>query len=82
MHLRTSDPIQSTFGTVRHRTDRAKVCVPRETMLAFIYKPGMCAEKRWQRIRGFNCLAKVIAGVKLKDGIEVEEPKNENRDAT
>ena len=73
VHLRTSNPIESTFGTIRHRTDRAKGCVSREGMLTMIYKLGLCAEKRWRRIRGFNHLAKVIAGVKFKDGIEVTE---------
>ena len=74
VHLRSTNPIESTFATIRHRTDRAKGCVTRETMLTFVYKLGMCAEKRWQRIRGFEHLAKVITGVKFKDGIEVTEP--------
>ena len=74
VHLRTTNPIESTFGTIRHRTDRTKGCVTRETMLTFVYKLGMCAEKRWQRIRGFDHLAKVITGVKFKDGIEVTDP--------
>lgn len=73
VHLRTTNPVESTFGTIRHRTDQAKGCVTRNTMLAMIYKLGMCAEKRWRRIRGFNHLAKVIEGVKFKDGIEVTE---------
>lgn len=74
VHLRSTNPIESTFATIRHRTDRAKGCVTRETMLTFVYKLGRCAEKRWQRIRGFEHLAKVITGVKFKDGIEVTEP--------
>jgi transposase-like protein len=78
VHLRTTNPIESTFGTIRHRTDRAKGCVTRQTMLTFVFKLAMCAEKRWQRIRGFNHLAKVITGVKFQDGIEV---KDSNRDA-
>jgi transposase-like protein len=71
-HLRTTNPIESTFGTIRHRTDRAKGCVTRETMLAMIFKLGMAAEKRWRRIRGFDYIAKVITGVRFKDGVEVE----------
>lgn len=81
VHLRTTNPIESTFGTIRHRTDRAKGCVTRDTMLAFIYKLGMCAEKRWRRIRGFNHLAQVIAGVKFKDGIEVTDEKTDSKAA-
>ena len=73
VHIRTTNPIESTFATIRHRTDRTKGCVTRDTMLTMIYKLGMCAEKRWRRIRGFNHLAKVIAGVKFKDGIEVTD---------
>jgi transposase-like protein len=75
LHLRTTNPIESTFATIRHRTDRAKGCVTRDTMLAFVYKLGTCAEKRWRRIRGFEHLAKVITGVKFKDGIEVTESR-------
>lgn len=71
VHLRTSNPIESVFGTIRHRTDQARGCVTRDTMLAFIYKLGMCAESRWCRIRGFQHLAKVITGVPFKDGVEV-----------
>ena len=46
------------------------------TMLAMLYKLGMSAERRWRRIRGFNNLAKVVEGVKFKDGVEV----NDNRE--
>ena len=81
MHIRTTNPIESTFATIRHRTDQAKGCVSRNTMLAMIYKLGMCAEKRWRRIRGFDCLAKVIEGVKFRDGIEVSNETEDNRDA-
>jgi len=82
VHIRTTNPIESTFATIRHRTDQAKGCVSRNTMLAMIYKLGMSAEKRWRKIRGFNHLAKVIHGVKFKDGIEVNNDKTEsNRDA-
>jgi len=71
VHIRTTNPIESTFATIRHRTDRAKGCVSRGTMLAMIYKLGMSAEQRWRRIRGSSYLAKVIDGVKFRDGIEV-----------
>ncbi len=81
MHIRTTNPIESTFATVRHRTGRAKGCVSRNTMLAMIYKLGMSVEKRWRRIRGFPYLAKVIEGVRFKDGIEVSSNTDDNRDA-
>lgn len=70
VHLRTTNPIESTFATIRHRSDRAKGCVSRDSMLAFVFKLGLAAEKRWRRIRGFERLAKVIEGVKFTDGVE------------
>ena len=81
VHIRTTNPIESTFATIRHRTDRTKGCVSRNTMLAMIYKLGMSAEKRWRRIRGFNYLAKVINGVKFRDGVEVSSDTDECRSA-
>jgi len=77
VHLRTTNPIESTFATIRHRTDQTKGCITRDTMLSFVYKLGLCAEKRWRRIRGFEHLAKVITGVTFKDGIEVSESREE-----
>jgi transposase-like protein len=81
VHLRTTNPIESSFGTIRHRTERAKGCVTRETMLTFIFKLALCAQKRWHRIRGFTHLGKVITGVKFKDGIEVTKEKADRRAA-
>jgi putative transposase len=69
--LRTTNPIESSFGTIRHRTKRSKGCLSRDGMLHMIFKLGECAEKNWRRLRGFDYLAKVITGVKFKDGIEV-----------
>jgi putative transposase len=69
--LRTSNPIESTFGTIRHRTKRSKGCLTRDGMLHMMFKLGMCAEKKWRKLRGFNDLGKVITGAKFKDGIEV-----------
>lgn len=71
--IRTTNPIESTFATIRHRTKRSKGCLSRDSMLHMMFKLGRCAEKRWHRLRGFNHLAKVINGVKFKDGIEVEK---------
>ena len=70
-HIRTTNPVESAFATIRHRTDRAKGCVSRATMLAMLYKLGMEAQKRWRRIRGFGYLARVIEGVAFRDGVEV-----------
>lgn len=71
--LRTTNPIESTFGTIRHRTKRSKGCLTRDGMLHMTFKLGMCAEQNWHRLRGFDVLAKVITGVPFKDGIEVKK---------
>jgi len=71
--IRTSNPIESTFATIRHRTKRSKGCLSRDGMLHTMFKLGQCAEKQWRRLRGFDYLAKVITGVKFKDGIEVTD---------
>ncbi len=71
--IRTSNPIESTFATIRHRTKRSKGCLSRDGMLHMIFKLGQCAEKKWRRLRGFDYLTKVITGVKFKDGVEVTE---------
>ena len=70
--LRTTNPIESSFGTIRHRTKRSKGCLSRDGMLHMTFKLGECAEKNWRRLRGFDYLAKVINGVKFRDGEEVK----------
>ncbi|MCU7879991.1 MAG: transposase, partial [Candidatus Thiodiazotropha sp. (ex Lucinoma aequizonata)] len=71
--IRTSNPIESTFGTIRHRTKRSKGCLSRDGMLHMMFKLGLCAEKKWRRFRGLDYLAKVVTGIKFKDGVEVTE---------
>jgi transposase-like protein len=73
IHIRTSNAIESTFATIRHRTERTKGCLTRDGMLSMIFKLGMSAEKNWRRLRGFEWLAKVISGVTFRDGIEVQQ---------
>jgi len=68
--LRTTNPIESTFGTIRHRTTRTKGCLTRDGMLHMLFKLGQCAEKTWRRLRGFKELPKVVAGIPFIDGIE------------
>jgi transposase-like protein len=70
--IRTTNPIESTFATIRHRTTRAKGCLSRDGMLHMLFKLGQSAEKTWRRQRGFDVLAKVITGVQFKDGIEID----------
>jgi transposase-like protein len=71
--IRTSNPIESTFATIRHRTKRSKGCLSRDGMLHMMFKLGQCAQKKWRRQRGFEYLAQVITGVKFRDGIKVTD---------
>ena len=70
-HLRTTNVIESSFATVRHRTVRSKGCLSNKTALAMIFKLAEAAEKSWRRLDGHNQLPKVIHGIKFTDGIEV-----------
>ena len=70
-HLRTTNVIESSFATVRHRTVRSKGCLSNKTALAMIFKLAEAAEKSWRRLDGHNQLPKVILGEKFFDGIEV-----------
>jgi len=70
-HLRTTNPIESAFATVRHRTIRSKGCLSNNTALAMIFKLAQAAEKSWRRLKGYDLLPKVVLGVKFNDGIEV-----------
>jgi transposase-like protein len=73
-HLRTTNVIESSFATVRHRTVRSKGCLSNKTALAMIFKLAEAAEKSWRRLNGHNQLPKVILGVEFADGIEVIGP--------
>src|SRR5215468_7681521 len=70
-HLRTTNVIESSFATVRHRTVRSKGCLSNKTALAMIFKLAEAVEKRWRRLNGHNQLPKIILGIKFTDGIEV-----------
>jgi len=70
-HLRTSNPIESTFATVRHRTIRSKGCLSNKTALAMVFKLVDAAQKSWRRLDGHNQLPKLIQGIRFTDGIEV-----------
>jgi hypothetical protein len=67
-HLRTTNPIESTFATVRHRTRQTKGCGSRIATLTMVYKLTTDAEKHWQRLRGSQLITQVIEGVQFIDG--------------
>ncbi len=73
IHIRTTNPIESTFATVRLRTKRTRSCGSRDTTLAMIYKLIESAQKRWKRIKGFALLTLVVNNVEFKDGLQVED---------
>ena len=66
-HLRTTNVIESSFATVRHRTVRSKGCLSNKTALAMIFKLAEAAEKSWHRLDGYNQLPKVTLGVKVRN---------------
>ncbi len=78
VHIRTTNPIESTFATVRLRTKRARNCGSRETTLAMVYKLLESAQKKWKRIKGFNLLTLVVNNVKFKDGEQVQDQSDRN----
>ncbi|HSH79196.1 MAG TPA: IS256 family transposase [Herpetosiphonaceae bacterium] len=70
-HLRTTNPIESVFATVRHRTVRTKGALSPTTARLMVFKLVMAAAKGWRRLKGENQLPKVVAGVTFRDGTEV-----------
>ena len=68
-HIRTSNPIESTFATVRHRTKRTKGCLSRKTGLAMAFKLMMSAQKKWRKLDGRNRLPEIIQGGEFRDGL-------------
>jgi len=68
-HIRTSNPIESTFATVRHRTKRTKGCLSRKTGLAMAFKLLMSAQMKWRKLDGRNRLPEIIQGVEFRDGL-------------
>jgi transposase-like protein len=76
-HLRTSNPIESVFATVRHRTVRSKGALSPKTAKLMVFRLVMAAAKSWRRLKGDNQLPKVITGVRFRDGVEVTETPNQ-----
>ena len=70
-HIRTTNPIESTFATIRHRTTRTKGCVSRNTLMGLVFQLALTAEHSWRRLRGFRVLPDVVQGIPFKDGLRV-----------
>ena len=69
-HVRTSNPIESTFATVRLRTVKTRGCLSRKTALAMVFKLILSAKAKWRKLDGSSQLAEIIKGVEFKDGIK------------
>ena len=74
-HIRTSNPIESTFATVRLRTDKVRGCFSSQTVVTMAFRLGQCAEKRWIRLHHPERLAEVITGVNFVNGIKENDEK-------
>ena len=70
-HLRTTNPIESTFATVRLRTQRTKGCGSRIATLTMVFKLGVQAQQRWRRLNSSELIPKVVTGVIFVDGEEI-----------
>jgi transposase-like protein len=77
IHLRTTNPIESTFATVRLRTVKSRGCGSRASILSTVFKLAQSAEQRWRTLRGAEMLGKVITGVQFRNGVEV--PKKDRQ---
>ena len=73
VHIRTSNPVESAFSTIRLRTAKTRNCGSRATTLAMVFKLAQSAEKRWIKLRGYELLGEVITGVIFKDGKRVSD---------
>ena len=70
-HLRTSNPIESVFATVRHRTVRTKGALSQDTARLMVFKLVMAAARTWRRLKGENQLPKIVQGVRFINGVEI-----------
>ena len=71
-HIRTTNPIESTFSTIRLKIKKTHACVSRTTILTMVCKLRLSAEKGWRKLTGFRRIADVINGVKFIDGVDEE----------
>jgi putative transposase len=76
-HVRTTNPIESTFATVRLRTAKTKGCLSRRTALAMVFKLVKAAERHWRQLNGAARLAQVIQGIRFRDGEPVQETEEQ-----
>lgn len=75
-HIRSSNPIESTFATVRLRTAKTKGCLSRETALAMVFKLAKSAERHWRRLDGANRLGQLIEGIEFRNGEPIQDAED------
>jgi transposase-like protein len=75
LHIRTTNPIESTFATVRLRTEKTKGCGSRVACLTMVFKLAESASRKWRRLRGSELIRDVIAGVVFVDGEQSKSPE-------
>ena len=80
IHIRTTNPIESSFATIRHRTTRTKNCVSRNTLLGLVFQLALTAEKSWRKLGGFKLLPDVARGARFKDGVAAADQPDETED--
>lgn len=73
VHIRTTNPIESSFATIRHRTTRTKNCVSRNTLLGLVFQLALTAERSWRKLGGFKLLPAVVQGIRFVDGLRVTD---------
>jgi putative transposase len=79
-HLRTTNPIESSFATVKLRTKVTKGAGSKKAALAMAYKLLDAAQERWRRFNGHELVADVLDGAKFKDGIKVTDDETTTTD--
>lgn len=80
-HLRTTNPIESTFATIRLRTAKTRGCLSRNTALTMVFKLALCAQRRWRRLNASEMLADVVGGVRFEDGVRSTTEQAQIEDA-
>lgn len=75
MSIRSTNVIESTFATVRHRTRKTKGCGSRIATLTMVFKLTQAAQKRWRRLNGYERIQEILSGARFVDGIKEESVK-------
>lgn len=80
IHIRTTNPIESSFATIRHRKTRTKHCGSRNTLLGLVFQVALTAQKSVRKLCGINRLPEVVKGIRFQDGIAVPDQPDETEE--